>query len=136
MGAGLKSCRDKVFLTTKTCPHWRDAGLALTMPGEPPPADDRLDFCQIHEVIDQNAPDLIFVPVEPRKRCFGRSNRARCDGSVLADTRITRSISRLLSGAFPFDTVQMPLNCFDAGFRSYERHVLPEATVAVSGRVA
>ena len=27
---------------------------------------------------------------------------------------------------FPFDTVQMPLNCLDATFRSFETNVLPE----------
>ena len=29
MGAGLKGRRDRVFLMTKTCPHGRDASLAL-----------------------------------------------------------------------------------------------------------
>lgn len=29
---------------------------------------------------------------------------------------------------FPFDTVQMPLNCLDATFRSFEQRVLPDAT--------
>jgi uncharacterized protein len=33
----------------------------------------------------------------------------------------------MLSHDFPFDTVQMPLNCFDGTFRSFEQHVLPEA---------
>ena len=32
----------------------------------------------------------------------------------------------MLSHDFPFDTVQMPLNPFDASFRSFERNVLPE----------
>ena len=27
---------------------------------------------------------------------------------------------KMLSHNFPFDTVQMPLNCFDATFRSFE----------------
>jgi predicted aldo/keto reductase-like oxidoreductase len=34
---------------------------------------------------------------------------------------------QMLSHGFPFDTVQMPLNAFDASFRSFETHVLPEA---------
>jgi aryl-alcohol dehydrogenase-like predicted oxidoreductase len=33
---------------------------------------------------------------------------------------------RMLSHDYPFDTVQMPLNCFDATFRSFEQRVLPE----------
>ena len=33
---------------------------------------------------------------------------------------------KMLSHNFPFDTVQMPLNCLDATFRSFETKVLPE----------
>jgi aryl-alcohol dehydrogenase-like predicted oxidoreductase len=33
---------------------------------------------------------------------------------------------KMLSHNFPFDTVQMPLNCLDATFRSFEQQVLPE----------
>jgi aryl-alcohol dehydrogenase-like predicted oxidoreductase len=33
----------------------------------------------------------------------------------------------MLEHGFPFDTVQMPLNCLDATFRSFEQRVLPEA---------
>jgi len=32
----------------------------------------------------------------------------------------------MLSHKFPCDTVQMPLNCFDGTFRSFEQQVLPE----------
>ena len=32
----------------------------------------------------------------------------------------------LLETGFPFDAVQMPLNAFDANFRSFEQQVLPE----------
>ncbi len=32
----------------------------------------------------------------------------------------------MLAHGYPFDTVQMPLNCFDATFRSFETQVLPE----------
>src|SRR5207302_11111389 len=33
---------------------------------------------------------------------------------------------KMLGHDYPFDTVQMPLNCFDASYRSFERRVLPE----------
>jgi hypothetical protein len=32
----------------------------------------------------------------------------------------------MLAHRYPFDTVQLPLNCFDATYRSFERQVLPE----------
>jgi aryl-alcohol dehydrogenase-like predicted oxidoreductase len=34
---------------------------------------------------------------------------------------------RMLSHGFPFDSVQMPLNPFDASFRSFEEEILPIA---------
>jgi predicted aldo/keto reductase-like oxidoreductase len=33
---------------------------------------------------------------------------------------------QMLSYGYPFDACQMPLNCFDASFRSFEQRVLPE----------
>jgi predicted aldo/keto reductase-like oxidoreductase len=33
---------------------------------------------------------------------------------------------KMLKQGFPFDTCQLPLNCFDTAFRSFERQVLPE----------
>ncbi len=42
-------------------------------------------------------------------------------------TRIQRFISKCWRTIFLFDTVQLPLNCFDATFRSFETQVLPEA---------
>jgi uncharacterized protein len=34
---------------------------------------------------------------------------------------------KMLAQGFAFDSMQMPLNCFDANFRSFEKQVLPEA---------
>jgi hypothetical protein len=33
---------------------------------------------------------------------------------------------KMLAHDYPFDSVQMPLNCFDATYRSFEQQVLPE----------
>jgi predicted aldo/keto reductase-like oxidoreductase len=32
----------------------------------------------------------------------------------------------MLARDYPWDSCQLPLNCFDASFRSFEQHVLPE----------
>jgi hypothetical protein len=44
------------------------------------------------------------------------------------DTRIRAFHLEMLSHDYPFDTCQLPLNCFDSSFedRSFERQVLPE----------
>ena len=43
---------------------------------------------------------------------------------------------KMLAHGYPFDTVQMPLNCFDPGFHSFESQVLTEVNrrgIAVLG---
>src|SRR5258708_14199988 len=57
----------------------------------------------------------------PRRRWRRPRNRERCGLSDSQDTR-----TRPLATGFPFDSVQMPLNVFDANFRSFEQQVLPE----------
>ena len=49
---------------TKVCTHGRDAGLAMRMLEESLRRlqTDHLDVWQIHEVIYENDPDLIFAP--------------------------------------------------------------------------
>ena len=64
MGAGLKGRRDKVFLMTKTCPHGRDAGLALSMLEESLRRlqTDHLDLWQVHGMAFDNDPALFIRP--------------------------------------------------------------------------
>jgi aryl-alcohol dehydrogenase-like predicted oxidoreductase len=89
---------------------------------------DHLDLWQIHEVIYENDPDLNFAP--------GGVAGALLDAKKQGKVRFVRFTGHkdpeihlmMLAHDFPFDTVQMPLNCFDATFRSFETHVLPEAT--------
>jgi hypothetical protein len=56
--------------------------------------------------------------------------QAKKQGKVLLpdlrDIKILRLILKMLSHDFPFDIVQMPLNCLDATFRTFETKVLPE----------
>jgi predicted aldo/keto reductase-like oxidoreductase len=41
---------------------------------------------------------------------------------------------QMLSYGYPFDSCQMPLNCFDATFRSFEQQVLRSARARGSPR--
>ncbi|MDQ2899766.1 MAG: aldo/keto reductase [Acidobacteriota bacterium] len=63
MGKGLEGKRDKVFLMTKVCTHERDKQLAMRMLEESLRRlrTDHLDIWQVHEVIHDNDPDLIFA---------------------------------------------------------------------------
>jgi aryl-alcohol dehydrogenase-like predicted oxidoreductase len=64
MGAGLKGRRHRVFLMTKTCPHGRDAALALQMLEESLNRlqTDHLDLWQVHGMVFQNDPELFIRP--------------------------------------------------------------------------
>jgi predicted aldo/keto reductase-like oxidoreductase len=81
---------------------------------------------QIHEVIYANEPSLYFRPggaVEALDEAK-RSGKVRFVG--FTGHKDPAIHLEMLSHKFPFDTCQLPLNCFDAGFRSFEQRVLPE----------
>jgi aryl-alcohol dehydrogenase-like predicted oxidoreductase len=128
MGAALRGKRDKVVLMTKVCTHGRDKRVALTMLDESLRRlqTDHLDVWQIHEVIYENDPDLIFAP----NGAIEALAQAKKEGKVrfvgFTGHKDPSIHLRMLSHDVPFDTVQMPLNCMDANFRSFETHVLPE----------
>ena len=64
MGAALKGRRDHVFLMTKTCPHGRDAALAIQMLEESLTRlqTDHLDLWQVHGMGFENDPELFIRP--------------------------------------------------------------------------
>jgi uncharacterized protein len=128
MGAGLKGRRDKVFLMTKTCPHGRDASLALQMLEESLRRlqTDHLDLWQVHGMVFDNDPELFI-----RKNGAAEAlEKAKKDGKVrfvgFTGHQNPKVHLAMLKTGFPFDSVQMPLNAFDANFRSFEQQVLPE----------
>ena len=128
MGLGLQGRRDKVFLMTKVCSHGRDKKVAMQQLEESLKRlrTDHLDLWQIHEVIYENDPDLHFA----RGGVIEALDEAKKQGKVrfVGFTGHKRPAIHLamLAHNYPFDTVQMPLNCFDGTYRSFERQVLPE----------
>ena len=128
MGAGLKGRRDRVFLMTKTCPHGRDANLALTMLEESLRRlqTDHLDLWQVHGMAFDNDPEL-FVRANGAAEAL---QKAKKDGKVryvgFTGHHNPKVHLAMLQTGFPFDAVQMPLNAFDASFHSFEQQVLPE----------
>ncbi len=130
MGAALKGKRDKVVLMTKVCTHGRGKDVAMSMLEQSLRRlqTDHLDVWQIHEVIYDDDPDLIFAP----GGAIEALAQAKKDGKVrfvgFTGHKNPAIHLKMLSHGFPFDTVQMPLNCLDATFRSFETNVLPELT--------
>ena len=89
---------------------------------------DHLDLWQVHGMGFGNDPELayrkggVIEALEQAKQ----SGKVRFVGFTgHKDPEVHK---RMVELGFPFDTVQMPLNCFDASFRSFEQTVLPELT--------
>ncbi len=129
LGAALDGRRKEAVLMTKVCTHGRDKKVAMRMLEESLRRlrTDHLDVWQIHEVIYENDPDLIFAPNGAAEALL----QAKKDGKVrlvgFTGHKDPSIHLKMLSHGFPFDTVQMPLNPFDGTFRSFTQHVLPEA---------
>jgi aryl-alcohol dehydrogenase-like predicted oxidoreductase len=130
LGRTLKGRRDKVFLMTKVCTHGRGADLAMTMLEQSLRRlqTDHLDLWQIHGIGFDNDPELAYA----KGGVLEALDKAKKQGKVRfvgftghKDPSIHLDMIRR---GYPFDTVQMPLNCLDATFRSFEMQVLPELT--------
>jgi aryl-alcohol dehydrogenase-like predicted oxidoreductase len=128
MGKGLQGRRDKVFLMTKVCTHGRDRKTALQQLEQSLRRlrTDYLDLWQIHEVVYENDPELHFAP----DGVIEALDQAKREGKVrfvgFTGHKSPAIHLKMLSYNYPFDTCQLPLNCFDATFRSFEQQVLPE----------
>jgi aryl-alcohol dehydrogenase-like predicted oxidoreductase len=129
LGRALAGKRDKAFLMTKVCTHGRGADLAMQMleTSLRRLQTDHLDLWQVHGVGFDNDPERAFA----KGGVIEALDQAKRQGKVrfvgFTGHKDPEVHLKMLSYKYPFDTVQMPLNCFDSGFRSFERQVLPEA---------
>lgn len=128
MGKAIRDRRDRVFLMTKVCTHGRDAKTAMRQLEESLRRlqTDYLDLWQIHECIYYNDPERHFatggvVEALERARKEGKVRYIGFTGHKDPEIHLA-----MLSRNYPFDSCQLPLNGFDASFRSFERLVLPE----------
>jgi uncharacterized protein len=113
---------------TKMCTHGRGkkVGLLHLEQSLRRLRTDYLDLWQIHEVGCEDDADRIFRQGGAAEALLEakRQGKVRFIGFTgHTDPSVHLSI---LARRFPFDTCQLPLNVFDAGFRSFERQVLPE----------
>ena len=128
MGLGLQGRRDKVFLMTKVCTHGREKKVAMQQLEESLKRlrTDYLDLWQIHEVIYENDPDLHFA----KGGVIEALDEAKQQGKVrfvgFTGHKSPAIHLKMLAHNYPFDAVQLPLNCFDGTYRSFEQQVLPE----------
>jgi aryl-alcohol dehydrogenase-like predicted oxidoreductase len=128
LGRALRGRRDKAFVMTKVCTHGRDAKLAMAMLEQSLRRlrTDHLDLWQIHAVTYDNDPELAYA----RGGVLEAFDLAKKQGKVrfvgFTGHKNPAFHLEMLRRGYPFDSVQMPLNPFDAHFHSFEKQVLPE----------
>jgi aryl-alcohol dehydrogenase-like predicted oxidoreductase len=128
MGKALKGHRHEVFLMTKMCTHGRGKKIGMLHLEQSLRrlGTDYLDLWQIHEVGCDDDPERIFreggaIEALAEAKQQGKVRFIGFTGHTNPDVHLN-----VLKYDFPFDTCQLPLNVFDAGYRSFERQVLPE----------
>jgi aryl-alcohol dehydrogenase-like predicted oxidoreductase len=129
MGMALAGKRSDVVLMTKVCTHGRDKKVAMQMLEQSLTRlrTDHLDVWQIHEVIYDNDPDLIFAPNGAIEALDAAKQQGKVRFVGFTGHKDPDIHLKMLSHNYPFDTVQMPLNALDSGYeRSFEKMVLPE----------
>ncbi len=128
MGRAIEDRRDSVFLMTKVCTHGRSATVAMRQLHESLRRlrTDYLDLWQIHECVYYNDPERHFA----RRGVVEALDRAKREGKVryvgFTGHKDPEILLKMLSFGYPFDACQLPLNGFDAHFRSFQKQVLPE----------
>ncbi len=129
LGRALAGKRDQVFLMTKVCTHGRGADVAMAQLEDSLRRlrTDHLDLWQVHECVYDNDPERHHVA----GGVLEALSRAKQQGKVrfvgFTGHKDPRIHLEMLERGFAFDTVQMPLNCFDATFHSFEQRVVPVA---------
>ena len=128
MGKALVGRRDKVFLMSKLCSHGRDKAFSLRMLEESLRRlkTDHLDLWQIHEVVYDDDPDRHFAKGGAVEALAEAKRQGKVRFVGFTGHKDPAIHLKMLAHGFPFDACQLPLNAFDASFRSFERQVLPE----------
>ena len=129
LGRALQGRRDKVFLMTKVCTHGRDKALAMRMLEESLRRlqTDHLDLWQVHGVVFENDTELFIRPNGAAEALELAKKQGKVRFVGFTGHKDPNVHLAMLRTNFPFDSVQMALNPFDATFEfSFERLVLPE----------
>lgn len=128
MGRALKGWRDRVFLHTKVCTHGKGRDVAMKMLEDSLRRlqTDRLDLWSIHAIASDEEVAAAFAPggviealEEARKQ--GKTRYIGFTGHTSPKFHLA-----MLAHKYPFDSVLMPMNAFEADRRGFRTEVLPE----------
>ncbi len=130
MGKALRDgYRRKVFLMSKIDGRDRKTAAAQIDESISRLQTDHVDLMQFHEIIRMSDPDRIFAPGGGMEAMLEAQKAGKVRFIGFTGHKAPEIHLKMLQTAarhnFRFDTVQMPLNCFDNHFDSFEKSVLP-----------
>lgn len=117
--------RDRVFLATQIDARTRKAATAQLDQSLKRLQTDRLDLLLLHEIIRPEDPDWVFGPGGAMEALVAAQEAGKVRFLGFSGHKDPQIHLSMLAMGFDFDAVQMPLNLFDAQFRSFEKAVLP-----------
>ena len=129
VGTALKGKRDRAIVMTKVCTHGRKKDIAMKMLEESLTRlqTDHLDVWQVHEVIYYNDPEKAYEMDGVLEALTTAKQQGKVRFVGFTGHKNPSIHLDMLRRGFHFDTVQMPINPFDPGYRSFEKNVLPVA---------
>jgi aryl-alcohol dehydrogenase-like predicted oxidoreductase len=129
VGTALKGKRDRAIVMTKVCTHGRTKDVAMKQLEESLTRlqTDHLDVWQVHEVAYYNDPEKIYAADGVLEALAAAKKQGKVRFVGFTGHKNPSIHLEMLNRGFPFDTVQMPINPFDPGYRSFEKNVLPIA---------
>jgi uncharacterized protein len=129
LGIALKGKREQAILVTGVCTYGRKKDIAMRMLEESLTRlqTDHLDVWQVHDVIYYNDPELAYQVDGVLEALTAAKQQGKVRFVGFAGHKNPSIHLDMLDRGFHFDSVQMPINPFDPGFRSFEKIVLPIA---------
>jgi len=127
MGKAIAGRREEVFLMTKVCTHGQGRREAMRQLEQSLRRlrTDVLDLWQIHECVYDNDPERHFARGGVVEALLEAKRQGKARFIGFTGHKHPAIHLAMLAHDCPFDACQLPLNCFDASFRSFEREVLP-----------
>ena len=119
--------RERAFLMTKDCAHDRKADHSMQKLEESLRRlkTDYLDLWQIHEVVWEDDPERIMAPGGSLEAMVKAKEQGKVRFIGFTGHKSPHLHRQLLTSELPWDTVQMPINVFDAHFSSFQHEIMP-----------
>ena len=126
MGRALRDgYRQRVFLMTKIDAHFAAVASQQIDQCLTRLQTDVIDLLQIHEVIRPDDPERVFAPGGTMEALLAARQAGKIRHIGFTGHKDPEIHLKMLDMGFPWDSVQMPLNCVDPHHRSFEARVLP-----------